>query len=429
MACWRGLSQLATLVVLSSFTGVNAGVRADDEPALVEQVFDAKALAASERERESLAECIASIVAPSSWDAAGGAATHQWRGGKLAISNTAEACHQVGKLLDVLATLPAAGAKDAIKAPKAARLDVSAFNNDDESFEIVVYPVLDILSARGRIDPRAEGAEFDTDALIEVVTSVVAPTTWDAVGGNGGIREYEPRGALVVSQSKAIHERIESLFAALRKAPTAADVFKKIRGTRTIDAGTDDSTGEKLRIAVYPVPDLVLTVERDEVADFESLIEVIATGVAPETWDAVGGSGTVREFATHNVLVVSQTKEAHGGVEKLLTALRKIPPYTEAAARAEPQPPVVVGTQKNGDAELQVVVYDVGRRILTRDGIADFEGLFAAIWNIDEATWIVNGGQGTITEFVHRGALVVVNTKEVQAKVRKVIDEYKPTVD
>lgn len=424
------LWQVTALVLSLASACIDGFAIADDEPDLVRQVFDARALAASEGERESLAECVIGTVASSTWSDVGGPGTYEWRRGKLAVSNTADACHRVSKLLDVLGRVPAVGDRDAIKAPKTPRLDVAAFHDGEEDIEIVVYPVLDILAAGGRIDPSVrsvERAELVTEALIEAVTTIVAPTTWDAVGGKGSIHEYGPRGALVVSQSKAVHPRIESLLAGLRKAPTAAETFKQIRGTRAIDVGTDDSNDAKQRIAIYPVADLVLRDETDAEGDFESLIEVVTTSIIPETWDAVGGSGTVKEFATHNVLVISQTKEAHDVIEKLLAALRSIPVYSEATARAEPQSPVVVGTHKCGDAEMQVVVYDVGRRILARDGSADFEGLIAAIYTADEAAWDAHGGPGTCCEFVHRGAVVVVNTKDVQEKVRRAIDGFQAT--
>ena len=62
---------------------------------------------------------------------------------------------------------------------------------------------------------------------------------------------------------------------------TTADVAK----TRTV-------------IRVYPVADLVFTETADAYeADFDSLIEVITSTLAPSSWDSNGGAGSVAPFA------------------------------------------------------------------------------------------------------------------------------------
>ena len=60
------------------------------------------------------------------------------------------------------------------------------------------------------------------------------------------------------------------------------------------------------------------------VADFDSLIELITTTVSPESWDEVGGPGSISGFETNLSLVVSQTQEVHEEIAELLEQLRRL---------------------------------------------------------------------------------------------------------
>ncbi|MEX2187155.1 MAG: hypothetical protein WD875_10190, partial [Pirellulales bacterium] len=61
------------------------------------------------------------------------------------------------------------------------------------------------------------GAAADFDAIIDLVTSTVAPTTWDAVGGSGSIKQFENNLTLVISQTQEVHEQIVDLLEQLRR--------------------------------------------------------------------------------------------------------------------------------------------------------------------------------------------------------------------
>ncbi|MHC2070275.1 type II secretion system protein GspD [Bremerella sp. T1] len=58
--------------------------------------------------------------------------------------------------------------------------------------------------------------------------------------------------------------------------------------------------------------------------DFDSLIELITTTVEPESWEELGGPGSVAPFATNLSLVVSQTQEVHDRLADLLAQLRRL---------------------------------------------------------------------------------------------------------
>ena len=58
-------------------------------------------------------------------------------------------------------------------------------------------------------------------------------------------------------------------------------------------------------------------------ADFESLIELITTTIAPQSWDDNGGPGSIKEFETNLSLVIRQTQDIHEEIVDLLEQLRK----------------------------------------------------------------------------------------------------------
>ncbi len=59
-------------------------------------------------------------------------------------------------------------------------------------------------------------------------------------------------------------------------------------------------------------------------ADFDSLINLITGTVKPQTWDSVGGPGSIEPFETNFSIVVSQTQDVHEEIVDLLEQLRRM---------------------------------------------------------------------------------------------------------
>jgi general secretion pathway protein D len=59
-------------------------------------------------------------------------------------------------------------------------------------------------------------------------------------------------------------------------------------------------------------------------ADFDTLIDLITSTIAPQTWDTVGGPGSIEGFPTNLSLVVSQTQDVHEQIADLLDQLRRL---------------------------------------------------------------------------------------------------------
>jgi tetratricopeptide (TPR) repeat protein len=83
-----------------------------------------------------------------------------------------------------------------------------------EELTTKVYPVADLVVLRGATEGENE---VDFDALIDLITSTVKPTTWDTVGAPGSIVPFENGMSIVVSQTDDIHEEIVDALAQLRK--------------------------------------------------------------------------------------------------------------------------------------------------------------------------------------------------------------------
>ncbi len=59
-------------------------------------------------------------------------------------------------------------------------------------------------------------------------------------------------------------------------------------------------------------------------ADFDSLMELIETTVAPETWESLGGPSNMQPYAQNLSLVISTTTEVHDQIVELLESLRRL---------------------------------------------------------------------------------------------------------
>jgi hypothetical protein len=93
---------------------------------------------------------------------------------------------------------------------------------------------------------------------------------------------------------------------------------------------------ESLDTRVYPVADLVVVAlgEKRWSVHHELLIELIQALAEPNSWDQVGGVGSIVFFPGSQCLVVNQTRHVHQEVTGLLTALRESAKRLPAIATA-----------------------------------------------------------------------------------------------
>jgi hypothetical protein len=103
---------------------------------------------------------------------------------------------------------------------------------------------------------------------------------------------------------------------------------------RGYSAGQSQRAKETPVARVYPVASLVLPTAdaSPSEADFDTLIEVITTSIAPESWDEVGGPGSIDAFPLGLSLVVTQTPEIHERITVLLNDLEGLRGAADAAS-------------------------------------------------------------------------------------------------
>ena len=97
----------------------------------------------------------------------------------------------------------------------------------ENHLDTVVYPVADLVATLAE-DKSGQHREYlDYDTLIETITSVVAPDTWDEVGGAGAIESFPASRALVVSQVRSVQRDVRALLAQLRQSRTVQHVERQ----------------------------------------------------------------------------------------------------------------------------------------------------------------------------------------------------------
>ena len=262
---------------------------------------------------------------------------------------------------------------------------------------IVLYPVHDLVTD-------SAGGDYEGEPLVELITTTVAPQSWDEVGGPSSLSCFE--GWLVIPQTLEVHAEIELLLGQLRQAlfpqdsPAAAPFHQHSLAEMRIRAALDkpialkydalplqdvaedlsrelginvvlvvkkleemgissdtpitcDFAAASLRSQLlwllaplnltYVVRDDVLAITTPEdaesrlrtrlydvrtLADPElglcntgELCNVLTTTIASNSWDEVGGPGSIEEF--RGLLVVSQVEEVNRQVAALLAVLEE----------------------------------------------------------------------------------------------------------
>lgn len=87
------------------------------------------------------------------------------------------------------------------------------------------------------------------------------------------------------------------------------------------------ASNTKLRSLTYPVADLVVPVkglDEEEGTKEDWLIDSIRKRVAADTWNSVGGPGTIQFLPMGLALVIEQTDQVHAQIRDLLETMRRV---------------------------------------------------------------------------------------------------------
>jgi hypothetical protein len=158
----------------------------------------------------------------------------------------------------------------------------------------------------------------DYDSLIELITTAVAPTSWDDAGGPGSAEAYDGLDLCVISQTPQIHEQIEALLKKLRE---------KLAEQPESARPADDRQTDKLRLVVYliPSPPAAKKDQENETTgnanlpplEAEEVLDVIRELVEPDSWKREG----VYARAVGGRLIIRQTEAVHREISQVLGRL------------------------------------------------------------------------------------------------------------
>ena len=181
-----------------------------------------------------------------------------------------------------------------------------ADGQDEPRLVVEVHPVQDLI-------PRG-----DIDTLAYLCETLVAPNSWEDMGGPGSLSFLG--GKMTLRQTSAVQQDVASLLAALRQLPRFRAPVRIAPLIPQIHVGQGSGTGDKqMQIVVYPVADLF---SRNGV-DADVIEEHLTTTVEPSSWDFVGGPASIGWYADRGALIISNTKQAHGQIVDLLAKLRQ----------------------------------------------------------------------------------------------------------
>lgn len=100
---------------------------------------------------------------------------------------------------------------------------------------------------------------------------------------------------------------------------------------------TPEEAETRLATVAYPVSDLVRFRDKsgEEWSDFDSLIETITSTVTMESWEDVGGPGSIApmQYGNSDVIIVTQSQEVHEEVAAMLEKLRTLAGTTEGEGK------------------------------------------------------------------------------------------------
>lgn len=190
-----------------------------------------------------------------------------------------------------------------------------------------IHPQPDLRHATDRytsIDPAATAA---TASIREALRRPLAESLeFDAVTLNSAIdRLRDVTGVPFVIDTRSLEEAgldpndvpvtasvpPSSLRSALRVLLTPLDLTYTVRDGMLV-IGTKEAAQSDLVVSIYPLPARIAS---------RSLIDLIQATVAADTWDVVGGMGSIQPSPETNALAIAQTEEVH---EEILDLLRSM---------------------------------------------------------------------------------------------------------
>ncbi len=271
----------------------------------------------------ALVEILTKTVEPDSWDEVGGPGSIEVRDGIMAVSQTDEIHEQVDAVLTAL--------RKAFAAHQTQRNNLTPIDFSTAARKAAKGTIEKLLDVKGT------DLTFQQTPLADVVRAYSEATKKTVLLDIKALDEIGVAGDTPVThQLKGLTLRQEIRWLLKRVDPT---LTYSIRDEALLFT-TREAAEENLSTFLYPVWDLLLDTPGH---GYDSLIGLITRMIEPDTWDEVGGPGSVAE-TEFGCLIVSQTDLVHEKVQELLAELRTVQQQRNASVTqpAETKDPYVV---------------------------------------------------------------------------------------
>jgi hypothetical protein len=213
-------------------------------------------------------------------------------------------------------------------------------------------------------------------------------------------------------QKITIHSDSRSLESLLRRMLDTLEITFMVRDDAVVVTTHEDAeSSENMATVAYPVHDLVAV---QGGRDYDPLIDLITTTIAPEKWQ--DGSGPMRSVAEFDGrLLISQTWDVHAEIEQLLSQLRRSLSYDQDQSAAE-------GRDDEARAPDKMVIRTHDVRPLTDPDVGIFDerqleefltGMVAYEY------WNGHGGPGALRTF--RGLAVIGQTVKRHDQIERLL--------
>ena len=290
------------------------------------------------------------------------------------------------------------------------------------------YPVKDLVESRKEL---AGGEpELDFSPLVELVTCTLDPDGWGDVGGPGSVGAFPNAGALVVTSSREVHERIERLLVTLRKskellkspASSAAAGGTSVAVPVALPLGTESelASGAKIEAALSktgsfvfgetPLKDVIAKMSGDSGIPIVLGKKIEEAGVSP-----------------HQFITIEVQKVSLRSFLRLLLDELNLTFVTQGEL-------VKITTIEDAQADENLVIWvypvqdlsEVPRQAKSEEPAIDFAPLIERIVSsIDADAW--GDRQCLLKEFALTRTLVIAQREEIHEKIADLLTQLRKT--
>jgi hypothetical protein len=282
-----------------------------------------------------------------------------------------------------------------------------------------------------------KGTVLPFDRLVDLLTTIVAPTSWVEQGGTGSIAIFENQ--LIITQTREIHERIIDLLAALRQARDEPEKYRAGGSGRPVSEAKvqelisrlpkpgNKRNESKAHGRIYPLPlleaEIRKLVETPQDLDFhemplKDIVEDLWKFGLPVQMDA---KAITEAGGTPDMPITFRAKSI-----RLETGLKLMLQAHELNFIIEDET-LLITTDAKAKEHVVTRLYSVGDLVpdpspdSSSDGVTDDNLIDIITTTVNPTSWDSAGGTGSLKPFPLVRALVCSQTQEAHEDIAKLL--------